>query len=103
MEPPADAPRPHPASSHPSERIQPLGVWLLGFLLVALTAGNDGGFFPSAWAWTAFATWLLTALVISLRPRSALGALDPTMAGAALRLRVQRHSTLSRPTAGDRP
>ena len=84
MEPPAAAPRPQPVSSHLAERVGPLGAWLFGFLLVALTAGHDGGFFPSAWAWTAFATWLLTACVISLRPRSALGALDLAMAGGAL-------------------
>lgn len=84
MEPPAAAPRPQPASSHLTDRVGPLGAWLLGFLLVALLAGHDGGFFPSAWAWTAFATWLLTACVISLKPRSALGALDLAMAGGAL-------------------
>ena len=41
-----------------TERIEPLGVWLFGFLLVALLAGSDGGFFPAAWAWAAFSTWL---------------------------------------------
>ena len=84
MEPPAAAPRLHPAPFRLHERIETSGVWLFGFLLVALTAGHSGGFFPSAWAWTAFATWLLTACVVSLRGHSALGALDLAMAGGAL-------------------
>ena len=72
------------ASFELSERIGPLGTWLFGFLLVALLAGNDGGFFPAAWAWAAFSTWLLAALVVSCQASVALGALDLTMIAGAL-------------------
>lgn len=83
MEPSAVA-RPLRTLTHPTAGAGPLGAWSFGFLLVASTAGNDGGFFPSSWAWTAFATWLLTACVIALRSRCALGAPDLAMVGGAL-------------------
>jgi hypothetical protein len=84
MESSAAAPRARSASSQLSERIEPLGAWLFGFLLVALLAGNDGGFFPAAWAWAAFSTWLLVAVVVAGRPRTTIGALDLTMMAGAL-------------------
>ena len=37
-----------------------------------------------AWAWAAFTTWLLTAVVVALRPRSSIGALDLTMIAGTL-------------------
>lgn len=84
MQLPAATLRSHPTSLRSGARLEPVGAWVFGFLLVALLAGHDGGFFPAAWAWTAFATWLLTAVLVALRPRVALGALDLTMVGAAL-------------------
>ena len=80
----AAAPRARFSSFPLSELLAPGGAWLLGFLLVGLLAGNDGGFFPTAWAWTAFSTWLLAA---SSSPRgrgSLLGALDLAMIAGAL-------------------
>jgi hypothetical protein len=74
--------RPWPSSL--GARIEPLGVWLFGFLLVALVGGRDGGFFPPAWAWTAFMTWWVAAFAIVLRRRFALGRLDLTMVAGAL-------------------
>jgi hypothetical protein len=84
MESFAAAPHARSASFQLSERIEPLGVWLFGFLLVGLLAGNDGGFFPAAWAWAAFSTWLLVAVVVAGRPRTTIGALDLTMMAGML-------------------
>lgn len=84
MESSLAASRAHSASFRLRESIEQLGTWLFGFLLVALLAGNDGGFFPAAWAWAAFSTWLLAAIVIANKPRLALGALDLTMIAGAL-------------------
>ena len=83
MESSAAAPRARSLSFPLRERIEPLGVWLFGFLLVALLARNDGGFFPSAWAWAAFSTWLVAAALVAGRPRLGLGALDLTMIAGA--------------------
>ena len=84
MESSAVLPRVAYAPFRLSEYAAPLGAWSFGFLLVALLAGNDGGFFPAAWAWAAFSTWLLVAVVVASRPRLALGALDLTMIAGAL-------------------
>ena len=78
------APRMQFTSFQLSDRIEPVGAWLFGFLLVGLLAGHSGGFFPEAWAWAAFSTWLLAACVVACRPRIALGALDLTMIGGTL-------------------
>ena len=84
MESSAAPPRVGYASFRLSEHVAPLGAWSFGFLLIALLAGNNGGFFPAAWAWAAFSTWLLVAVVVASRPRLALGALDLAMCAGAL-------------------
>ncbi|MFO7572831.1 MAG: O-antigen ligase family protein, partial [Gaiellaceae bacterium] len=48
---------------------QPLGVWLYGFLVVALTAGSAGGYLPTTHGWTAVITLWLAAVTLMVRDR----------------------------------
>ena len=59
-------------------------MWTYGFLVVAVVAGHQGGFFPSTWAWTALVTWWIAVLALVLKRQLALGILELAMAGGAL-------------------
>ena len=58
------------------ERVEGPLVFLGAFALVALVAGNAGGFRPTTWGWTALVTLWAAALALLLRRRVALRRLD---------------------------
>ena len=65
-------------------RLEPAGVWLYGFLVIALVAGNTGGFEPTAWGWCAVLTLWLAAIGLLVRDRIELHVLDLTFIGGLL-------------------
>jgi O-antigen ligase len=55
---------------------------LLGFSSVALIAANNGGYFPTAWGWSALALLWAAALALLLRTQPAFGILECVAGGA---------------------
>ena len=53
----------------------------LGFVLAAAPAAADGGFFPESWSWVALATLFPATLLLIVRPRTSLRALDCMLLG----------------------
>lgn len=68
------------------ERLEPAGVWLYGFLVVALVGSNQGGHKATTWGWCALLTLWLAVIVLLSRDRLELGPVDAVFAGAVLLL-----------------
>ena len=64
--------------------LEPAGVWLYGFLVVALVAANEGGFEATTWGWCAVVTFWLAATGLLVRDRIDLRVLDLTFVAGLL-------------------
>ena len=69
-------------------RLEPTGVWLYGFLVVALVAGHTGGFEPTTWGWCALVTFWLAAIGLLVRDRIELCRSDLMFIGGLLAFTV---------------
>jgi hypothetical protein len=59
---------------------------LLGFLVVAALAVSDGGYWPTAWGWSALALIWAAVLALLLRPDPRVGTVELAFLGALIAL-----------------
>ena len=62
------------------------GVGALGFAVIGILAFDDGGYWPSAWAWLALAAWWLVAVGLALKGPVEVSTAGAVFAGAAIAL-----------------
>jgi O-antigen ligase len=71
------------ATSHAAEAA---AVWLLPFLFVLTLAFDNGGYYPTAWNWSALILLFLSAVILVLRLEVRIGPLESLLPGTLLAL-----------------